>query len=289
MTRLKSSDIEVIASGLEDYDRALLAKTGLTLKGIACSAAGIGEREADSRMSGCRVCIVPMTCGQGVIENFAETLCAIALYIGFDGFVARRSDVSGLVEAYERNADLLVLADDDRFVAINTRSRRVSDNSEATGKGFAAGLSHMAGGLDFRSVLVIGCGPVGQSAALESARRGATITVFDLLAERCRTLAGHPSFSGNVNLHIADDLMAAIGEHDCIIDATPASGFIDAAYLAPGAFIAAPGIPCGVSAGSIEALSGRLLHDPLQIGVATMLMGALVYEEQSVENQSTDV
>jgi pyrrolysine biosynthesis protein PylD len=275
MTRLNSSDIQTIASRLDDYDSALFAKTGSTLKGIACIGAGIEEPEANCRMHGYRVCVVPMTCGQGIIESFAETLCAIAIHIGFDGFVAEKPDVSGLAEAFEGNADILLLADDDRFVAINTKSLQVADNAEATGKGFVAGLSLMAGGLRDRSVFVIGCGPVGRSAAIASARKGAAVTVFDLIAERCRTLIGHPSFTG-ITLRIAEDPTAAMIEHDCIIDATPGTDLIHMAKLAPGAFIAAPGIPCGVSAESVEALSDRLLHDPLQIGVATMLMESLV-------------
>jgi len=275
MTRLNNSDIKSIGSRLADYDIALLAKTGSTLKGIACIGAGLEEHQANCRMRGCQVCVIPMTCGQGLIEGFAETLCAIATHTGFDGFVAERPDVAGLAEAYRRNAGILLLADEDHFVAINTKSFQVADNAEATGKGFVAGLSLMAGGLSDRSVLVIGCGPVGRSAAIASARRGATVTVFDRMVDRCRTLIGHPSFTG-VALRVADDLATAMIEHDCIIDATPATDIIHTTKLAPGAFIAAPGVPCGVSADSVEALSDRLLHDPLQIGVATMLMEALV-------------
>jgi pyrrolysine biosynthesis protein PylD len=275
MTRLSNSDINSIASRLADYDSALLAKTGSTLKGIACLGVGLEEHAADSQMHGCKVCVVPMTCGQNIFEGFAETICAIATHIGFGGFVAESPDVSGFAEAYKRNAGILLLADDDHFVAINTKSLQVADNAEATGKGFVAGLSLMAGGLSNRSVLVIGCGPVGRSAAIASAQKGAAVTVFDRIVERCRTLEGHPSFTG-VALRIAGDLTVAMIGHDCIIDATPGTDLIHKAKLAPGAFIAAPGVPCGVSADSVEALSHRLLHDPLQIGVATMLMEALV-------------
>ena len=37
---------------------------------------------------------------------------------------------------------------------------------------------------------------------------------------------------------------------------------------------AAPGVPCGVSERAKRRLGGRLIHDPLQIGVATMLVEA---------------
>ncbi len=166
MTRLNMTDIDGIASELDEYDRILLSKTGQTLLGIACSAVGIDKAEAVSKMKGCRVGIVSTTCGGGIIGNFAETLRAIADHLGFDGFVADAHDVAGLAKVYERKSEIILLADDNRFIAINTRTRRVIDNGEATGRGFAAGLCHMAGGFEDRAVFVIGCGPVGRSAAI---------------------------------------------------------------------------------------------------------------------------
>jgi pyrrolysine biosynthesis protein PylD len=39
-------------------------------------------------------------------------------------------------------------------------------------------------------------------------------------------------------------------------------------------YISAPGMPTGLGAGALKKLSGRYLHDPLQIGVATMIVEA---------------
>lgn len=45
------------------------------------------------------------------------------------------------------------LADDNRFVAISLITRKVLDNSQATGRFFAAALDLMAGGIMNREVL----------------------------------------------------------------------------------------------------------------------------------------
>lgn len=275
MTRLNTADIDGIFSELDAYDRVLLSRTGLTLLGIGCSAAGIESVElASSKIEGRTVGIVSTTCGDGLLTTFAQTLGAIASHLGFDSFIADSVDVAGLAEVYERKADILLLADDNRFVAINTRTRSVSDNGEATGRGFAAGLRHMAGGFEGKPVLVIGCGPVGRAAALASAKWGAKVTLYDAVPDRSADLAMCSPLSAGGKFITARDLKNAIRNHDCIIEATPAPNLIDASLLGPRVLVAAPGIPCGLTGEARETLGDRLLHDPLQIGVATMLVAA---------------
>ena len=89
----------------------------------------------------------------------------ILTHIGFNAFLTQNTDASGVAEAFENSADILMMADDRRFVALAPKSCHVIDNAVATGKGFAAELDLMAGGLRGNKVLIIGCGPVGQSAA----------------------------------------------------------------------------------------------------------------------------
>jgi pyrrolysine biosynthesis protein PylD len=47
-------------------------------------------------------------------------------------------------------------------------------------------------------------------------------------------------------------------------------GLIDAEHVRSDTFVSAPGIPLGLTAAAAEKLSNRLLHDLLEIGVATM-------------------
>lgn len=276
MTRLGTNDIRMVAQELMPYDQHLRAITGLGLKGLACRAVGLEETKAEDRISDCRVYTVPMTCGQGVIETFSETLSAIASHLGFESCVSGRTDIAGMADAIEDRADIVLSADDDRFVAIHLPTRRVADNSQCTGKGFCAGLAQMAGGLKEKPVLVIGCGPVGQSAAIHAARLGAIVTLFDIEKERCRAFAAGQK--NRADFFVADDLVSAIGCHDLIIEATPAADVIGVEAIRPEMLIAAPGVPCGVTHKGRQMLAGRLLWDSLSIGVATMLMEAIAYK-----------
>ncbi len=274
MTRLHKEDIETISQGLWAYDNRLRLVTGLSLRDLAGQAAGLNEDDAAARITGCRVCAVPMTCGQGVIGSFAETVGAIASHLGFDAFVADHPDMAGIAEAYDRRTDIIISADDHRFVAIHLGNRRVVDNNRSTGKGFATGLSCMVGGLKAKPVLVIGCGPVGRSAARHAARLGATVTIYDTVTEQCRHFIkkSRPPFSIIVSKNLSDTM----GSHDFIIEATPASNTINSEAVRSTTMIAAPGVPCGVSTKARELLAERLLWDPLQIGVATMLMESVL-------------
>jgi pyrrolysine biosynthesis protein PylD len=60
-----------------------------------------------------------------------------------------------------------------------------------------------------------------------------------------------------------------------VVDATNAAGIIHANDISPQTFIAAPGMPLGLSPEAQINVSDRLLHDPLQIGVATMGMAVV--------------
>jgi len=60
-----------------------------------------------------------------------------------------------------------------------------------------------------------------------------------------------------------------------IFEAAGMNQGIDADTLPADAFVAAPGLPMGLSQNAREKVGSRLLHDPLQIGVAAMVMLAL--------------
>ena len=272
MTRLQSDDILNIPSQLEAYDEKLLAKTGHNLRQIACRAVELKEEDGLAVISRLRVGVVPIRWGQGVIEGFCEATAGILRHLGFDTFLAGQADISGLAEAYETNADVIFLSDDNDFVALNTDTRQYVHNAEATGKGFAAGLDLMAGGLGDQKVLILGCGSVGRSATSTILSYGAKPSVYDINSEYSRELMGSISGPDSDRITIERDFDAALAGHTLIVDATNAAGIIHAKNISPQTFIAAPGMPLGLSRDALEKVSDRLLHDPLQIGVATMGM-----------------
>lgn len=275
MTRLKSLDIADIGANLDRYDAELLAKTGCNLKGIACLTAGVEENVVRDLIASTKVAVIPMTCGQGVIDGFTETVQQIAAHLGFNTFVTRRKDVGGLAEAFNKKSDLIMLSDDDRFVAVNVKSLRVVDNADATGRGYATGLNLMTGGLKAKNVLVIGCGSVGRSAAIGVIRLGASVSVYDIHREPCDQLAREMKELLDVEIRIEKGLNSALPRYRCIVDASPAANFIDEGHITRDTYISAPGMPSGLSSGARSKIADRFLHDPLQIGVATMVVEAV--------------
>ena len=274
MTRLRTQDIEHIRHELKAYDQQLLNKTGKTLKGIALHALGLGDSEFEEIIKSNKVCVVPMTCGQGVIDGFTATVSEIISHLGFNSFVAENSDAAGIAEAFEKKSDIIVLADDNRFVAINVHTKYISDNSEMTAKGFVAALDLMVAGLKGKNVLVLGCGEVGCSAAKILVNMGVSVTVCDIDPQPASILQKDIANILKTNIEIDNSWRSSPGKYQYIIDATPAVDLIDPSVITPDTYVTACGVPCGLSSEAREKLSNRYLHDPLQIGAATMVIDA---------------
>ena len=268
MTRLTTSDLSGIGRGQDLYDKELLEKTGLTLRQIACRAAGIGEEQILRVVRDLKVGMIPITAGAGTIWGFTQAVRNIASHLGFTAFVTERFDVAGFAEAIERRADVVLMADDERFVAVNLLTRRVVDNTEATGRGYGAALERLAKGVCDRRVLIIGAGRVGAGATRILKEMGAQIGVCDCERTRAEWLAGE------IEGVAEDDLDRALNAYTILVDACPASGIIDARHIKPSTVVAAPGISLGLTDEARLRVHDRLIHDPLQIGVATMVISA---------------
>jgi pyrrolysine biosynthesis protein PylD len=281
MTRLKTEDIKGIASGLNRYDTELFQRTGRTLRGIACHTFNIPEKTFQSIASSVEVGIIPFHSGQGIIRGFTETVGYIIKHLGFKVFITKKTDVSGVAEAVEKNAEVIVMADDQRFIALNIKSNRMSDNSIATAKGYVAGLDLMAGGLEGQKVLVVGCGTVGYNAVLAILHREAGVSVIDVNPNNSYKLAREIYNATRKKINIEPDLNMALQKHHLLVEATNSPGIIDAKYIRPYTHVAAPGMPLGLTSAAIEKISPRLLHDPLQIGTAVMAVDAVL--SRSVE------
>lgn len=275
MTRLTPDDITSITDELQAYDKELIGKTGHTLAGIACQAAGVAEADIKKIASDIHVSVVPITFGQGIIPGFCETVANIVSHIGCRTSVTQQADVSGLAEAFENKSEILMFADDERFIALDVAGRLVVDNAVATAKGFIAGLDLMAGGLKQEKVLVLGCGPVGRAAAQALVQQGSIVSIYDINSTCRDDLANRIKQISKTKINIIEDLNQALTDHQFIIDATPASEIIRAHHVSEQTCISAPGMPLGLDKEAQVKISNRLLHDPLQIGVATMITCAL--------------
>ena len=274
MTRLTKADVINISAELDNYDKELLKKTGCTLLGIACKAARIDEIEVANAVRSLTTCVVPMDCGQGTIEGFSDAVQQIVQHLGCRAFVTSHSDASGIAEAFEKKCDIIFLADDYRFVAINIKTGRVVDNALSSAKGFAAGLSLIMGGLVDRRVLIIGCGRVGRYAAFLLIEEGARIAACDIKRRRVLELAAEVDNLHYARIQVEDRLEGITAKYDGLLDATPAAEIIEPKHVNIHTCISAPGVPHGVCSRVLEMIGGRFLHDSLQIGVATMVVEA---------------
>lgn len=266
MTRLQRQDIRDIGKTLLSYDNHLVQMTGLTLKGIAIRATGISENDMKSALLSMRIAVVPTTCGQGVIQGFAESVRDILSYIGASVFQSEAMDVAGIAEAIEERVDVVFIADDRRFIAIYLPSKRIIDNTEATARGYVEALRGMVKDLENRKVLVIGgAGRVGCHAVCALKAIGAEVSAYDPDRKRLA------SFLMNSEVLVENDLGEALGRHDILFDASPAGEIIRSEHIKSSTVVAAPGIPIGLTEDAYFLVKDRLIHDPLQIGVATML------------------
>ena len=276
MTRLTTSDIDAVCEELTGYDQYLKAATGQPLLGIGAAASGIKDPSAFQLLvPGVNIAVVPIRSGQGIISGFTRTVCGILTHLGCDARVTAHTDVAGFAEALEDRAQVVMAADDDRFVAVCPGQSKVVDNAKATADGFVAGLDLMAGGLEHKAVLVLGCGLVGRWAVRALVRRHAVVRVFDTVPDRAAALAGWVNDNLQIPVDVLTDAEQALIDHNLIFDATNAADLIAARHVTDHTRVAAPGMPCGLTDRAMEKVHGRVLHDPLQIGVAAMACEAV--------------
>lgn len=284
MTRLIAEQVLSLPEKIKEFDRELIKKTGSSLKDLALEAAGFdtaatqlnNPAAAPLNPAAHPVAVIPVTAGEGTIKGFSEALCAIAAYLGFPAFITAASDVSGLVEAYQSNATIALMADDHLYAAINLKTRRVAGNDEATAKGYTVALKKMAGGLAGKEVLLIGLGPLGTAAAQALLQEGAGLILYDLIREKEAALLKSCANAEQQRITTGLSLEQALLRTNLIFDASPGEAFIPDALLPAGAIISAPGLPLGLDATAAQKFADHLIHEPLQIGTAVMLFQVLL-------------
>ncbi len=172
MSRLTTEWICDLERTAPEWDRLLRERTGLGYVELAAQVSGRSENEIRSAAETMKVAAVPVTSGLGIIGRFSASVAAILSTMGFDTFITSRPDVDGLYEASCRGADIVFLADDSRYIALNLRNGRIADNNVATVTGYMQVLRSMSGGLRGRSVVVLGYGVIGRLLRRSLGRRG---------------------------------------------------------------------------------------------------------------------
>lgn len=265
MTRLVENDVRNLTADLPDFEARLRRVTGL---GLLDAARCAWDAPDDTPLvCGARVATVPISQGEGFIPGFCDCVAAILGFLGCDVFVTELADVRGLQQAADRGAELVFVADDHRFIALNLRTGACADDDPCTARAYVAALEAAAGGFGGRPVTVLGYGPVGRHAAARLAQREARVIVVEPDPARAATAAAAGLEVGS----LTQGLEAA----ELLFDATPSADVVDVAWVRARSVAAIPGMPSAFTLAAQRALGVRHIHEPLALGVAAMAVDAL--------------
>ncbi|MEA4922483.1 MAG: 3-methylornithyl-N6-L-lysine dehydrogenase PylD [Eubacteriaceae bacterium] len=268
MTRLKTVWIKNIETNTGNWAASFEEITGSSIYSTAAAAAGISEAALRKYANTKKVAVVPFTCGEGVIETFADSLRAISEEMGFDSVVTEHNDVSGIYEASCRGNDIILLADDDRYIALNTSNGKIGENDEATAAGYIEALDAMnkkrsGRGISGETVLILGYGRVGREMKDYLLKKGSKVVIYDNDPVKQKM--------------IEDDDMetirseSEIKQFDLIADATSTGPWITEDMMDDDVLIVSPGVPFSLDSRAMEKFKGQYLHDDLETGTAVML------------------
>ena len=263
MTRLLAEWIEDISHTIKDKERKLKGLTGLDYTMLAAKASGFSESDISRAARSIKVGVVPVSSGQGIIEPFSGSVASVTATMGFQSFVTEKSDVSGIFEAYSKEADIIYMSDDSKYVAKHLHKRKIVENNYATAAGYIAAIEGANGSLAAKEVLLLGFGTLGREFLKVLKKRGSVVTGYDMNASKRKQMEreGVTLLTG----------VKEMKRFNYIIDATNLGGWIHEDMLHKEAFIAAPGIPLSLDSLAKEKYQDRLLHDYLEIGTAAML------------------
>ncbi|MCL1983983.1 MAG: 3-methylornithyl-N6-L-lysine dehydrogenase PylD [Methanomassiliicoccaceae archaeon] len=266
MTRLTAKIIENVPSGIAHLNEELEKKIKMDMRNFACRSIGVNAGDID--FGSYSVAIVPVTSGEGIIGGFSRSVAVAVGALGMRSFVTEACDVTGISEAFSSSADIIFMADDERFIALNTKTRSFSDNIWSTARGYvtALGLAE-EGGLEGKRVLVIGAGRVGREAVKMLRNEGALVEVTDIIPERARMLESR--FEGVRAISEVDE---AIRSNRLILNASP--GTIPGDLISQDAVISSPGVPYAFDEEG-ERRAKVIIHDVLSLGVAVMAVASV--------------
>ncbi len=283
MTRLHSSQVLEIPGKIEEYEKDLIEKIGMSLAEVGWRAkicdwtgrvagenvrAGAGDLDLACK----NIAVVPVTAGQGQISGFCQAVKAIIQQLGFNSvLVTENNDVSGISEAMNRKAEIIFMADDDDFIAFNTNTGRIINNDKATARAYAVGLAGMAENYQQKDVLVLGGGKIGCEIIKFLLNYNANPVCYD--PQKSKT--SHITKKFGIQCYSSRDIKQLVKDFHLIFDATPAADIITAEMVDENTYLAAPGIPAGFTRRAAQKLESRLLHDPLQLGVAVMAFAVI--------------
>jgi len=255
MTRLKEDWIEDIEKNISDCQDYLKEKTGRNFRTIIQGYIWPCQT--------LKVAVIPVTQGQGIIGHFTESVASIIRIMDFEVFITDETDVAGIYEATCKNADVIFMADDSRFIAWNLKTGQMADNNMATAVGYVNVLEGALITLENKEVLLLGYGIVGEEIQKALMAKKACVTVYDYDLIKQKKICKE----GIKIIKTKEEIKA----FEFVIDATNTGEWIKSGMLHDKAWYFSPGVPLSLDKAANEQIQGRIIHDYLQIGVATML------------------
>jgi pyrrolysine biosynthesis protein PylD len=259
MALLTPKDLENINRQLEEANSAVCRVTGLDIQGVCQDFYGTLKQNE-------KIGIVPVTSGNGVIGNFSASLNVITQYFGFDSFVTGMSDVSGYYEAVQKGAEIILMADDNTFLAHNLKNGKIANNQPCTGIIYAE-IACRYQKTESKEVLVVGLGKVGLPGAAHFVNKGFKVYGYDADKTLLKKTVS--------NLGILPFDLSTPKKFSTIFEATPSANTIPETVLSENCVISTPGIPCAISKELRKKYNVEVVMEPLGIGTASMLYSVL--------------
>lgn len=259
MALLTPEDLENLGAQFKDSENTIEKVTGSKLTDICKDLYG---KDLGSEKVG----IIPITAGNGIISNFASSLLFIVQRLGLESFITQHTDVAGYYEAIRDGADILLMADDNLFIAHNLRNGKLVTNHEATGIIYSEIASRFKDS-GSSEILVIGLGRVGYAGAKHLAEKG-----FDVYAcDPNRDFLDKAAHELGIKEYCKEDRK----KFSMVFEATPNANTITEGMIAERCLVSTPGIPCGLPQEVGSKYRVDLVMEPLFIGVTSMLYSVI--------------
>jgi pyrrolysine biosynthesis protein PylD len=166
----------------------------------------------------------------------------------------------------QNGAEIILMADDNIFLAHNLKNGKIANNQSCTGIIYAEIASrHLKA--DSKDVLVMGLGKVGFPGAAHFVHKGFTVYGYDThkaALEKTISMLGITPFDPS-----------SPRKFSIIFEATPCANTLPETVISENCVVSTPGIPCAISNELKKKYNVELVMEPLGIGTASMLYSVL--------------
>lgn len=265
MTRLIAEWIDDMEAQMVSYNSELKRKTGLDLTELMEASLGLKSAYVYDAQKKLKISVVPITQGMGLISKFSESVAAIIRTAGFNASVTKNTDVNGMHEAITSGADILFMADDDRYLALNLKTGKHGDNNYCTSLGFIEVILEMVKKqgrcMGEEELLILGYGVLGKIAESILKEKGYKPHVYD------------NSLQVTQEVTIVDK--DNIKDYSYILDFTNEGDWISNDMLKDDVIYASPGIPVSLNEKARKLHKDNSVFDLLEIGTVVMLASVI--------------